>query len=465
MIFYCQLFNMKPILKTIIAGLTASCFYSTASAQLTVSAQLRTRTEYRDGLGAPLPKDANPALFTSQRTRLSAGFSTYRLKLGIAIQDVRVWGQDGSTINRTTTQDNNGLMLHEAWAEIGLTDTSNKRYSMALKLGRQEIIYDDERLMGNLDWPQPARRHDAALLQFNSNRWMVHAGFAFNQNKENVSDTKYNPTPAGNYAANTNGGSMYKSFEYLYADRKYEQGNVSFIFFSDQFSKYHNDMANDVPVKVWDDGTWTRFTTGFYTTNNFNKINFSASAYYQFGENASGEKLSAALLSANAFYKVNKKFSVGPGIDYTTGGSTGNKSNAFDPLYGTPHKFWGLMDYFYAGSGFGNKGLIDYYLKAKYTASSSFAFTAGVHQFNSSSPVYNNNDNLMNRNFGTEADVNATYTLTKIISFEAGYSHFFSTASLASPGVKNITNAQSNNNWAYLMIKIQPSFILSSTLK
>lgn len=329
---------------------------------------------------------------------------------------------------------------------------------MALKLGRQEIIYDDERLMGNLDWPQPARRHDAALLQFNSSRWMVHAGFAFNQNKENVSDTKYNPTPAGNYAANTNGGSMYKSFEYLYADRKYEQGNVSFLFFSDQFSKYHNDLTNDVPLKVWDNGTWTRFTTGFYTTNNFNKINFSASAYYQFGENASGEKLSAALLSASAFYKVNKKFSVGPGIDYTTGGSTGNKSHAFDPLYGTPHKFWGLMDYFYAGSGFGNKGLMDYYLKAKYTASSSFAFMAGIHQFNSSSPVYNNNGNKLSRNFGTEADITASYALTKIIGFEAGYSHFFSTASLTSTGVKNITNAQSNNNWAYLMIKIQPSF-------
>ncbi|WP_315822863.1 hypothetical protein [Paraflavitalea speifideaquila] len=40
------------------------------------------------------------------------------MKFGLTVQDVRVWGQDVSTINRTTTQDNNGFMLHEAWAEI-----------------------------------------------------------------------------------------------------------------------------------------------------------------------------------------------------------------------------------------------------------------------------------------------------------------------------------------------------------
>ena len=76
----------------------------------------------------------------------------YRLKFGLTLQDVRVWGQDVSTINRTTTANNNGLMLHEAWAEILLTDTTLKNKAFSLKIGRQELAYDDQRLLGNLDW-------------------------------------------------------------------------------------------------------------------------------------------------------------------------------------------------------------------------------------------------------------------------------------------------------------------------
>ena len=72
----------------------------------------------------------------------------YRVKFGVTVQDVRVWGQDVSTINRTTTADNNALMLHEAWAEMLLTDTTLKNKALSLKIGRQELNYDDQRLIG-----------------------------------------------------------------------------------------------------------------------------------------------------------------------------------------------------------------------------------------------------------------------------------------------------------------------------
>ncbi len=56
--------------------------------------------------------------------------------------------------------------------------------------------------------------------------------------------------------------------------------------------------------------------------------------------------------------------------------------NAFDPLYGTPHKFWGLMDYFYVASPFGGNGLKDFYLKTRYKISDKFLVNADFHQFN-----------------------------------------------------------------------------------
>jgi hypothetical protein len=43
------------------------------------------------------------------------------------------------------------------------------------------------------------------------------------------------------------------------------------------------------------------------------------------------------------------------------------KDNRFDPLYGTPHKFRGSMDYFYAGTGSPLGGLNNAYVKFRYT--------------------------------------------------------------------------------------------------
>ena len=437
-------------------ALTMFCLRSTA--QLTLGGQLRTRTEFRNGQGAPLQQGAKAAFFTSQRTRLNLGYNCYRMKFFVAAQDVRVWGQDVSTINRSTTQDNNGLMLHEAWAEILLTDTSFKMRSLTLKAGRQELVYDDQRLLGNLDWAQPARRHDAALLKWESKKNMLHLGFAFNQNKENSAGTTYTGATQGNYAGNTNGGAMYKSMQFLYAARKLGKGSLSYLFLSDQFNKYRMDSLNGSTVKTYQPGVVSRATTGFYFNNTFNKLGITASAYYQMGKTSSLQKIRGYLLSLSAQYSLYKTFSAGAGIDYTSGGAHGATSKAFDPLYGTPHKFWGLMDYYYAGSGFGKGGLTDYYIRTRFKPTDRFSILADAHQFNSAAAT--SYKGKPERNLGQEIDLAGVYSLTKQIGFEAGFSHYFSAPLLTSPSVKNITKAKSNADWAYLMIIVKPEFLL-----
>src|SRR5688572_12234143 len=167
-------------------------------AQLTISGQVRTRTELRNGQGTLQVEDTARALFTSQRTRLNVGYAGHRFKIYTSIQDVRVWGQDASSINRNTLDAFDGIMLHEAWGEISLVDTGKVVKNFTVKIGRQELVYDDVRLLGNLDWLQQARRHDAILFKFDHKGWTAHLGAAYNQNNEKKTGSAYVSTaPAG----------------------------------------------------------------------------------------------------------------------------------------------------------------------------------------------------------------------------------------------------------------------------
>src|SRR5215210_1215676 len=115
-------------------------------AQFSLTGQLRTRTEVRNGLGNLVTTGSKPEVFTSQRTRLAFDYKWDRVNFGATGKDVRVWGQDASSISNA---DGNRLMLHEGWADITLAnkaDTTIKFKALdllSLKIGRQELIYDD----------------------------------------------------------------------------------------------------------------------------------------------------------------------------------------------------------------------------------------------------------------------------------------------------------------------------------
>jgi hypothetical protein len=114
------------------------------------------------------------------------------------------------------------------------------------------------------------------------------------------------------------------------------------------------------------------------------------------------------------------------------------------------------MDYFYAPSGFGKNGLVDYYVRGKFKASEKFLLSADVHQFNSFARV----NGFDKKSLGQEVDIVANYTLTKLIGFEVGYGRYFTTNLLASPTVKNVPNVKPQANWAYLSINIKPEFLI-----
>lgn len=486
-----------------------------ANAQLTLTGQVRTRTEYRNGLGTLKPKTNDASFFTSQRSRLTFNYKTNRVVLQTSVQDVRVWGQDASTISNA---DGSKLSLHEAWAEIALAnkkDTSFKRSAVeyfAVKIGRQELVYDDVRLLGNLDWLQQARRHDAIVFKLLDKGWQADAGFAFNQNTDafNYDGIYYAPanvaasvkdskgflvaTPSGLIplmngtgissktgspsfvnAPSTNAMNQnYKSLQYLYAAKTFKSTKVAYLFLADQFGKYILDSVQTsnvtAPGYVYgrrfnQKGVNSRFTTGALVNSSLDKkksLALTAGFYYQAGKDKDGADLSA-YTSTLSLALAKNKFTYTAGWDYVSGNdafSTSTTNHRFDPLYGTPHKFWGYMDYFYVGTGSPAGGLSNPFFKIKY-GSTNKRFSAGLdyHYFRLAKDMKDINGNVIDKYLGSEFDLITTYGLNKFTSIEWGFSVMAATKSMEY--AKGITpgTASHTGTWSYLMINIRPEFL------
>lgn len=485
-----------------------------ANAQFSLLGQVRTRTEFRDGVGNLAPTGAPAAFFTSQRTRLTFGYKWDRVQFQTAIQDVRVWGQDAATINNA---DGNRLMVHEAWAEITLVNSADTTIhfkpiqNLSLKIGRQELVYDDSRLIGNLDWLQQGRRFEAAILKGQHKGWAFDLGAGFNQNTDafgTVGDY-YTPgnapasalstqnitlaIPAGFLPTVGKGGApvlatplstngqnqQFKSFQLAYLTRKFNQTKVSTLVFKDDFQKYRSDsIGNPTQGYVYGRrydvaGLNSRVTYGAMLTgllgsasSRLGKVQWQAFAYGQSGKDRDGLTLKDAYHYGANLMIQKGLLSFGPGYEILSGNNAttiqAGETSRFDPLYGTPHKFRGSMDYFYAGTGSPTGGLQDAFLKVKYTGS---RFTTGldVHYLTLANATYNKLSDapagtLLPTKLGVEYDFLANYALNKFTSLEFGYSIMNGTNSLEY--AKQGTMGQKNKlgTWAYLMINIRPDF-------
>lgn len=472
----------------------------TSEAQQRIVGTIRPRAEYRDGVGnLPIYGTTNPAtagtpnsdaaLFISQRSNLLYGYKWTKLDFQVQLRDVRVWGQDASTINNA---DGNKLFLHEAWGEFTIATASDtscwlKVDNLSLKVGRQEIVYDDVRLLGNLDWLQQGRRHDAAILKFMHKGYQLDLGAAFNQNSDafGARGVFYNPqNSVGAFTPHKSGvgyttplpivvqgagpgtnaiGQMYKSMQYLYGSRKWGQTKISALVFKDDFAKYVDSTTKNFRYYYTDKGLNSRWTMGINfssqigNSSGFGKIMIAGGGFVQRGSNKAGQNLEAYMANLALTY-TKGKIQIGPAIDYLSGESanhTDGTDNRFDPLYGTPHRWWGYMDYYYVGTGSPVGGLINPQIRAKYTANRYFV-TVDYHKFMSEGLVRNG----VTKDLGHEIDIVLNYNVNKFVNLEVAYCKYFgATDATALTKGLNPATTRREANWVYAMLTIRPDFL------
>lgn len=341
--------------------------------------------------------DRTTPAFIAQRSRV--GFNMgHKNGTGFAfqIQDSRLWGEEPSTLNDFRAD---GLDIHQAYAIIPLGD------NLKFKMGRQEIVWDNARLVGNVGWVQRARSFDAARLSYKTKTMSVDAFYTKLAERDSYGDGHV----AGNgYANDSDFGAVQFGYD-----------GVENLHISVNALALH-DKNKDV----------SRNTFGVYANGNAGAIGYTAEFYYQMGHVQQADDMGAikdtelaammgALRLSYALEAAVKPKFIFWG-EYLSGDGTPSKS--FDTLFAANHKFYGEQDYFLGiPKHTGNNGLIDVggrVILAK--VMNRLKVNVDGHYF----MTVNGVGDAKKTDLGTEVDLKLTYTYRPNIKFMMLYGVF-----------------------------------------
>lgn len=403
----------------LLSGVATMNFAQVDMSKLKITGQIRPRAELYNGTNGSLANARNvPGLAIQQRSRLNFQYTDEKLTVKIAPQYINFWGEDPQTFDLTTSGTQDGTVtIAEAWA---LYKASEK---ISFKFGRQAISYGDQRVLGGLDWAAAGRFHDALVIKYASGSTKLDFGVTYNDTEHNNNVTTYTPPASGQNKAHIGTGP--KSMQYLWLSQKL--GDLSLGATAINLVIEETSGSNTIPVDLFTFGLLPKYKLS-------DAFTISASGYYQTGIGLGEDNaVSAYLANLDLIYKADGK-GVTLGTDIVSGdaNTTNNTSTSFNPLFGTHHKFYGLMDYFYVGENSGNEvgGLIDVYLKTSMKASDKLTLVAHGHYFMSESGFDGAEEYGTGEGLGFEADLILKYKVTKGFGLVAGYSQMFASEAL-----------------------------------
>lgn len=449
---------MKRLFTTLVMIICASA----AFAQFSLDGQYLPRTEFRNGFKRPIISEQDPAFFTEHRARITAGYKLEKLGFKFSVQDVRIWGETG-TINKSDQL----LSVHKAYGDYYASEKSTFR------IGRQEVIYDDHRFFGNLDWAMQGRSLDAVRYLFKDSKGNQFDAMA-SWNQTGYGDGNPEPTKltGNNYSIITGGGANPRIFNLglpkaqlmVYYKKTLKNSDFAFMILNDISNS--NDSTNE---------THSDITFGFTPNFKLKKLKVGGQFYYTGGAvgktytEGDYKNIDLSGFMASAFVQhTGIKGTPLLGFDYLSGDDpTTAKVEGWSPKYGTNHKFYGFMDYFYVGNGHGgvnerSAGLLDVYLKTNFKLTEKTTLAGDLHYFASAADRTNQStQKVYSGTLGTELDLVVTHILAKGVVLKAGYSQMFGMTEtmkqlkFGNPDQK-IEGMQS---WAWVMMAFTPKFL------
>lgn len=412
-------------LKKISLVLIATFSFVASAQEFDANLQIRPRYEYTNGFGTLLTPTTSHTSFIGQRSRVNLNYFDTKLKMKLSFQNIHTWG-DTPTATLTSK---NGFEAFEAWAEYSFDDKWSSR------IGRQVLSYDNQRVIGGLDWANQGRSFDAALIKYKGKKGQLDLGFALNSNSE--------AKVASSIPYTTD---IFKDMQYAWYYTNIKKVGVSFLALN--LGKEYLKTTTVI-------GTSYMQTFGTYAKYDGKKLILDFSLYGQTGK-VGNSTVSAWESAANLGYVFSPKLKATLGYEFLSGkdqGSTSTVVKSFAPLFGTNHGLNGFMDYFYVGNHANSVGLQDVSLKLDFPIKK-VNMSLASHLFSAPNKIVVAGVE-QDAALGTEIDLTAVYKIYKDITLIAGYSQMFATDSMVvlkgGNGLKDTTN-----NWAYLMVNINP---------
>ena len=448
-------FHSGHLLLTLMLLTTLSLFFNTETARAQnafIGAEIRPRFEIQNGYRFPPDTITTPQVLVSQRTRLNAGFTSERFNAYISIQDARIWGDE------VLATDVPSFGMHEAWGQYNF----NKK--IGLKVGRQEIMYDNKRMITDGQWIQQGRAYDAATLKMNlGSGWKLDLVGSYNQQVNNYFGTYYNLNNP-------------KTVDIIWLNKSKVDSNY-------KYSATAMIMGDGYQTPDTT-GVFMRYTYGINTSFDHYQWGVNFEVYGQSGKtrtiNQSGnivpdsfQTVKAFMFSINPWIQVTKNFRAGIGLDYLSGSdalrdsSEQGTTNMFNFQYGAAHRFYGKMDIFFnLPQGTRNAGLVDAYLNARYSYKK-WELNAEFHRFaleNQVEDVENSTPQepvALDKLLGYELDLIVTRDLSKEVSLNTGMGFLFPTRSLEFVKTSSFSQLGSptvTGYWFYVMLTFKPTF-------
>lgn len=394
-------------LVSVAVGLCLPCSHLAAQ-ELDFGGQLRPRLEYRDPLP---PQDGNGDSFVSMRARVDLlARLEGDVEVFLQIQDVRTWGEESNTL---FDFDADNLDLHQGHIDV---NRGGETARLSGRLGRQEVSFGGERLVGAVDWTQQARAFDGLRLSADAPAFRIDllaAILADDLTEAHADDAQF-------YAA--------------YGQLR-EVGPAAL----DLYALYYRIARAD--------GT-DQLTVGARWWGRKNGIVFRMEGSYQTGDR-SGVDVSAFMLGGRLGLELaGGAASATLWYDYLSGDDEPDDAQVkvFDTLFATNHKFYGLADYFLdIPAQTGGRGLQDIALKGAWRAPEDVQLRAELHTFHAAA-----GDGLDSGHFADEIDLSAGYPYTDNLSLIGGFSYLF-----VGDGFAEIGRAGGDATWMYLMADVR----------
>ena len=287
-----------------------------ASPQVKVGGQLRLRPEHRNEL-KPDAAGGTSDLFVGQRARANVTVSTERLRAFVEVQDARNWGTETSTLSNDRNLD-----LHQAYLDLPNLGHSG----LSLTLGRQEIAYGDERLLGAADWLTAARSFDGAVVRYGGKGGMVDALGAL------VNDRKTSARGVGDMV-------LAGAYGRFLRGRPGRELDVYLLNLTDG-AALAGEVAGQDDSRITTTGLRARYGKA-------SGLQASAEAAFQFGHRGPDDhEANAFALAAGYVFDVRYR----PGLRFEWDRATGDgtptdaRSREFNNLFPTNHAHYGYAD-------------------------------------------------------------------------------------------------------------------------